>query len=208
MRSFVLPVLVAALSMGCATKKYVSREVGEVNEKVDTLSTSVERTQEATQRNEVRINEVDQKAMSGIAEAKDSAGRALTRAEEAEKAAKGKLLYSVTLSNDKVTFPFNRARLNDDAKKAIDEAVGPIVADNRGVFIEIEGHTDSTGSAAYNRELAEDRAMAVRDYLHDQYQIALNRMEVISYGSSKPIENNKTRANRAANRRVVVNILE
>ncbi|HEX6738141.1 MAG TPA: OmpA family protein [Vicinamibacteria bacterium] len=208
MRSFVLPVLVAALSMGCATKKYVSREVGEVNDKVTTLTTSVEKTQEATQRNEVRISEVDQKATSGIAEAKDSAGRALTRAEEAEKAAKGKLLYSVTLSNDKVNFPFNRAKLSDDAKKAVDETLGPIVADNRGVFIEIEGHTDATGSEAYNRALAEDRANAVRNYLHDQYQIALNRMEVISYGATKPIENNKTRANRAANRRVVINVLE
>jgi peptidoglycan-associated lipoprotein len=208
MRSFVLPVLVAALSMGCATKKYVSREVGEVNDKVTTLTTNVEKTQEATQRNEVRINEVDQKAATGIAEAKDSAGRALSRAEDAEKAAKGKLLYSVTLSNDKVTFPFNRAMLSDDAKKAVDETVGPIVADNRGVFIEIQGHTDSSGSAAYNQALAEDRAMAVRNYLHDQYQIGLNRMEVISYGATKPIEDNKTRANRAANRRVVINILE
>jgi outer membrane protein OmpA-like peptidoglycan-associated protein len=208
MRSFVLPVLVAALSLGCDTKKYVSREVGEVNDKVTTLTTSVEKTQEATQRNEVRISEVDQKATSGIAEAKDSAGRALTRAEEAEKAAKGKLLYSVTLSNDKVNFPFNRAKLSDDAKKAVDETLGPIVADNRGVFIEIEGHTDATGSEAYNRALAEDRANAVRNYLHDQYQIALNRMEVISYGATKPIEINKTRANRAANRRVVINVLE
>jgi peptidoglycan-associated lipoprotein len=208
MRSFVLPVLVAALSMGCATKKHVAREVGEVNDKVTELTTNVEKTQEATQRNEVRIGEVDQKAMAGVAEAKDSAGRAMARAEEAEKAAKGKLLYSVTVSNDKVTFPFNRAKLSDDAKKMLDETVGPIVADNRGVFIEIEGHTDSTGSAAYNRELAEDRAAAVRNYLHDQYQIALNRIEVISYGAEKPVENNKTRANRAANRRVVVNILE
>jgi outer membrane protein OmpA-like peptidoglycan-associated protein len=201
-------VLVAALSMGCATKKYVSREVGEVNEKVSTLTTSVEKTQEATQRNEVRINEVDQKAMSGVAEAKDSAGRALTRAEDAEKAAKGKLIYSATLSNDKVTFPFNRAKLSDDAKKLVDETVGPIVADNRGVYLEIEGHTDSTGSENFNRTLAEDRAMAVRNYLHDQYQIALNRMEVISYGASKPVEDNKTRANRAANRRVVINVME
>jgi outer membrane protein OmpA-like peptidoglycan-associated protein len=208
MRSAVLTVLVAALSMGCATKKYVSREVGEVNEKVSTLTTSVEKTQEATQRNEVRINEVDQKAMSGVAEAKDSAGRALSRAEDAEKAAKGKLIYSATLSNDKVTFPFNRAKLSDDAKKLVDETVGPIVADNRGVYLEIEGHTDSTGSENYNRTLAEDRAMAVRNYLHDQYQIALNRMEVISYGASKPVEDNKTRANRAANRRVVINVME
>ena len=50
--------------------------------------------------------------------------------------------------------------------------------------------------------------MAVRDYLHDHYQIALNRMEVISYGATKPVEDNKTRANRAMNRRVVISVLE
>src|SRR5262245_9993669 len=144
MKSVVLPMLVAALSMGCATKKFVSREVGEVNEKVATLTTGLEKTQEATDRNAVRIDEVDRNASTGIAEAKDSAGRAMDRAESAEKAAKGKLLYSVTLSNDKVTFPFNHAKLSDDAKKMVDETVGPIIADNRGVYLEIEGHTDST----------------------------------------------------------------
>src|SRR5437773_12331959 len=85
---------------------------------------------------------------------------------------------------------------------------GPIVADNRGAYLEIEGHTDSTGSTSYNRRLGEDRALAVRDYLHDHYQIALNRMAVISYGAAKPVEDNKTRANRAMNRRVVISVLE
>ena len=208
MKSAVLPMLVAALSMGCATKKFVNREVGEVNEKVSTLTTGLEKTQEATERNGVRIDEVDRNASTGIAEAKDSASRAMSRAESAEKAAKGKLLYSVTVSNDKVTFPFNRAKLSDDAKKLVDETLGPIVADNRGVYLEIEGHTDSTGPEPFNHKLAEDRANAVRSYLHDQHQIALNRMEVISYGSTKPVEDNKTRTKRAANRRVVINVLE
>jgi outer membrane protein OmpA-like peptidoglycan-associated protein len=201
-------MLVGLLSMGCATKKYVGSQVGEVNAKVDAVSKGLEETQQANQRNEVRIEEVDREAQSGVAQAKDSANQALTRATEAERAAKGKLLYSVTLSNDKVTFPFNRAQLSDAAKQMVDETVGPIVADNRGVFFEIEGHTDSAGPAAFNQQLAEDRAVAVRNYLRDQHQIALNRMEVISYGEEKPVSDNKTRANRAMNRRVVINILE
>jgi outer membrane protein OmpA-like peptidoglycan-associated protein len=189
----------------------VARQVGAVNDKVAALSTEVEKTQEVSRRNEARIDEVNQDAQSakaGASEAKDSAGKALTRAGEAERLAKGKLIYQVTLSNDKVTFPFNRARLSDDAKKMVDETLGPIVQENRGAYLEIEGHTDSTGTAAYNHKLAEDRATAVRDYLHDHYQVALNRMAVISYGSEKPVENNKTRANRAMNRRVVISVLE
>jgi len=211
MRSLI-PLLVAVLvSTGCATKKYVVGQVGEVNNKVATLSTEIEKTQERSQRNEARIDEVNQSAQAahaGVSEAKDSASKAFSRAEEAERVAKGKLVYQVTISNDKVTFPRNRAKLSDDAKKLVDETVGPVVSDNRGAYLEIEGHTDSTGSASYNRRLGEDRALAVRDYLHDHYQIALNRMAVISYGAAKPVEDNKTRTNRAMNRRVVISVLE
>lgn len=201
-------MVVVLLSTGCASKKYVAGQVGEVNQKVDALSGTLERTQDATQRNEVRIDEVDRNAQAGVTDAKRSAGEALNRAEEAERMARGKLLYSPTLSNDKVTFPVNRDKLSDDARRLVDETLGPIVADNRGVFIEIEGHTDATGPERYNRQLAEARALAVRNYLRDQHQIALNRIEVISYGETKPIASNRTRADRALNRRVVINVLE
>jgi len=204
MKSIILPALVVAVAAsGCATKKYVSREVGEVNTKVETLTTEVEKTQERTKRNEVRIEEVNQETQA----AKGSAQQALVKATEAEKAAKGKLIYTVTLSNDKVTFPLNRAEVSDDAKALIDEAIAQLKAENKGVFFEIEGHTDSTGPDAYNIKLGEDRAQAVRGYLHDQHGIALSRMEVISYGESKPVQDNKTRDNRAQNRRVVIKVL-
>ena len=211
MRPLVSMLIAVLVSTGCATKKYVVGQVGEVNNKVATLSTEIEKTQERSQRNEARIDEVNQSAQAahaGVSEAKDSASKAFRRAEEAERLAKGKLVYQVTISNDKVTFPRNRAKLSDDAKKLVDETVGPVVSDNRGAYLEIEGHTDSTGSTSYNRTLGEDRALAVRDYLHDHYQIALNRMAVISYGGVKPVEDNKTRANRAMNRRVVISVLE
>jgi len=205
MKSIILPLLIVGVAAsGCATKKYVSREVGEVNTKVDTLTTEVEKTQERTKRNEVRIEEVNQEAQT----AKGSAQQALQKATEAEKAAKGKLIYTVTLSNDKVTFPLNRAEVSDDAKAMIDEAIAQLKAENKGVFFEIEGHTDSTGPDAYNSKLGEDRAQAVRGYMHDQHGIALSRMEVISYGEAKPVEDNKTREHRAQNRRVVIKVLE
>jgi peptidoglycan-associated lipoprotein len=209
-KPFILPVVVvAAVAVsGCATKKYVSKEVGEVNQKVDTLSTEVEKTQERVKRNEVRIDEVNQQSQAGINEAKGSAQQAMAKAAEAEQAAKGKLIYTVTLSNDKVTFPLNRAEVSDDAKKVIDEAIGQLAQENKGVYFEIEGHTDSTGPSEYNAKLGEDRALAVRNYLHDQHNIALNRMQVISYGETRPVVDNNTRENRAQNRRVVIKVLE
>ena len=209
MRNAVLPCLIAAtLVSGCATKKYVGREVGEVNQKVDTLAGEVEKTQERVTRNEVRIDDVSRESQAGIAEAKGSAQQALVRATEAERAAKGKLIYTVTLSNDRVTFPVNRAQVSPEAGAMIDEAIAQLKAENRGVFFEIEGHTDSTGPEGYNLKLGEERALAVRNYLHDQHGIALSRMELISYGEARPVVDNRSRANRAQNRRVVIKVLE
>jgi peptidoglycan-associated lipoprotein len=209
----IIPIflIVGVAASGCATKKYVGKEVGEINAKVDSLSGEVEKTQERVKRNEVRIDEVNQETQSakaGAAEAKGTADRALTRATEAERAAKGKLIYTVTLSNDKVTFPVNRSKVGDDARQIVDEAIAQLKAENRGVYFEIEGHTDATGPDGYNMKLGEERAEAVRNYLHDQHGIALNRMQVISYGEDKPVEDNKTREHRAQNRRVVIKVLE
>ena len=50
--------------------------------------------------------------------------------------------------------------------------------------------------------------MAVRDYIAKTHSIALNRMNVISYGEEKPVVDNKTKDDRAQNRRVVIRILE
>jgi len=212
MRSILVPLVAASVASlalsGCATKKYVGREVGEINQKVDTLSGEMEKTQERVKSNEVRIDDVDKQAQAGISDAKGSAQTALKRATEAERAAKGKLIYTVTLSNDKVTFPVNRAAVSPDARSLVDEAIAQLKAENRGVYFEIEGHTDSSGSEAYNEKLGLDRATAVRNYMHDQMGIALNRMEVISYGETKPVVDNKTRDHRAQNRRVVINVLE
>ena len=77
----------------------------------------------------------------------------------------------------------------------------------RQVFIEIEGHTDSVGSPAYNERLGLQRAEAVKRYLYEQHHIPLHKMNVISFGEAKPVAPNKTRDGRAQNRRVVVKVL-
>jgi len=208
-RLYVLPLVAVALALsGCAKKSYVQREVGEVNKKVDAVSGEVEKTQQRVQQNEVKLEAVDKNAQTGIGEAKGSAQQAMGKAVEAEKAAKGKLIYTVTLANDKVRFPVNHYEISDEAKKIIDEAVLPLKNDNRGVYFEIEGHTDATGDEAYNARLGEERAEAVRDYIAKTHAIALSRLNVISYGKEKPVADNKTRDGRAQNRRVVIKILE
>jgi len=204
-----LPLVAVALALsGCAKKSYVQREVGEVNQKVDAVSSEVEKTQQRVQQNETRIDSVDKNAQSGIADAKGSATQAMSKATAAEQAAKGKLIYTVTLSNDKVRFPVNHAEISDEAKAIIDEAVTPLKTENRGVYFEVQGYTDATGDEAYNNRLGEERAMAVRDYIAKTHGIALSRINVISYGESNPVADNKTKDGRSQNRRVVIRILE
>jgi outer membrane protein OmpA-like peptidoglycan-associated protein len=214
----VVPVLALALSgtTACATKKFVRTNVGEVNDKVDTLTRSVEENQERTRVNEGRIGEVDQKAGAADqraaaantrADQAYSAAEAVnTRAEAIEKASK-RLVYEVVLSEDKGNFKFGKAVMPDEAKGELDQLVQTLKAEPNGAYIEIEGHTDSSGSPDVNYRLGLERAENVKRYLYEQHQVPLHRINVISYGEDKPIAPNKTRAGRAHNRRVVIKVL-
>ncbi len=204
----VITFAVALVASGCASKKYVSKEVGAVNQKLETLSDSVERNQERIGRNEGEIQKVNAKADEAgqlAASAHDEAERAFT---EAQLAMNGKLLYEITLSNDKVNFAFNASELAPDAQMLVDELAEKVKADNRGLWIEIEGHTDATGEANYNKELGLARAEAVRDYLYQVHGIPLHRVAVYSFGEEQPVADNMSREGRARNRRVVVKVLE
>jgi hypothetical protein len=87
-KTLIVPLLAASVALaGCAKKSYVQREVGEVNKKVDAVSAEVEKTQQRVQQNEVQIANVDKSAQAGIGEAKGSAQAAMSKAQEAEKAA-------------------------------------------------------------------------------------------------------------------------
>lgn len=207
----VATLAVALVASGCASKKYVSKEVGAVNQKVETLSDSVERNQERIGRNEEaierqggEIEQVDAKAD----EAGQLAASAHDEAERAFREAQGKLLYEVTLSNDKVNFAFNASELSPDAQMLVDELAEKVKADNRGLWIEVEGHTDATGESSYNKELGMQRAVAVRDYLYQAHGLPLHRISVYSFGEDQPVADNSTREGRARNRRVVVKVLE
>jgi len=106
-----LLALTVAVAPACASKKYVRTEVGSVNGKVDTLSGTVEETQERTRRNEERIGAVDTKAEAAgrsatdaraaadaaYAAAKDVDTRLGTRINDVE-ASSRRLVYTVTLS--------------------------------------------------------------------------------------------------------------
>ena len=77
--------------------------------------------------------------------------------------------------------------------------------ENNNYIIEVQGHTDNVGKEEYNYQLSEGRAKAVMDYLIAQ-GVPANRLSYHGYGPSMPIDDNKTKAGRAKNRRVEFNI--
>jgi peptidoglycan-associated lipoprotein len=212
--------LTVAVAPACASKKFVRTEVGNVNTKVDTLSGSLEETQERTRQNEGRIGEVDKKAEAAGASARDArtaADAAAARANEVGTQVNGRvdeviasqkrLVYTVTLSEDQGNFKFGRTDLPDEAKGRLDEVISQLKANPNNIWIEIEGHTDNVGGKELNERLGMERAEAVKKYLYEQHQIPLHKINVISYGEDKPVAPNKTRQGRAQNRRVVVKVL-
>jgi len=223
MSAVTLAGLVTVGLPACATKGFVRQRVGEVNGKVDNLATSVEETQERTKKNESAISEVDQKAQAANAAAgqaqtaantaNSAAAAARTRANEVgdktdalDKASK-RLVYTVVLSEDEGQFKFGKTQLPDEAKAKLDEMIQKLMSDPNGAFIEIEGHTDNVGGKLINEKVGMERAEAVKRYLFEQHQIPLHKMNVISYGSEKPVASNKTKDGRAQNRRVVIRVL-
>jgi outer membrane protein OmpA-like peptidoglycan-associated protein len=99
-----------------------------------------------------------------------------------------------------INFEFDSATLTAGSKAELDKiAVGMKGQPTMGLII--EGHTDATGSDAYNMKLSKERAAAARTYLIGQ-GISGSRLEATGYGETKPIASNKTKEGRAENRRV------
>lgn len=212
--------LTLAVAPACATKKFVRTEVGQVNDKVTSMGTSLEQTQERVRQNEGAIKDVDQRAQAAASDAKNTASSAQNTANSANDAARAvntradaieassrKLLFEVVLSEDQGKFKFGRTELPDEAKTAIDSMVNNIKSQKSAVWIEIEGHTDNVGSKEYNEQLGMERAEAVKRYLYEQHQVPLHKINVFSYGEDKPAVENRTRDGRAQNRRVVIKVL-
>lgn len=99
-----------------------------------------------------------------------------------------------------VNFEFNSAELNSSATAILNEGA-TIIENNPGIRVDIEGHTDSVGSDAYNQRLSERRAQSVQQYLEGR-GIESSRMSASGQGESQPIDTNDTAEGRARNRRV------
>ena len=103
-----------------------------------------------------------------------------------------------------VNFESNSDRLLPGAERVLSDAAATLQR-NPTITVEVAGHTDSDGAAAYNESLSQRRASTVRDYLAAR-GVAMNRMTVRGYGEAEPIASNANATGKAQNRRVVLRI--
>ena len=196
-------LLLAALAVGafslggCATEDFVNKQVSAEDAKSQAATQAANQAAQAQlDAHQAHLGRLDQATQE-----------ALDRAKAAGKLAEGKFLYSMVLSDDSVKFLPDSSKLSAEAQARLQDFVQKLKTDNHNVYVEIQGHTDGTGSETANQRLGEERAEAVRLFMNQQ-GVALNRMSTISYGSKSPVASNKTKAGRAQNRRVVVIVLD
>lgn len=106
-----------------------------------------------------------------------------------------------------VRFATNEATLLPESRVLLDEVVRTLRVQPSIRRVEIQGHSDDVGNEAFNLDLSQRRAEAVRAYLVEA-GIAPTRLSAQGYGLSRPKEANTTEAGRAANRRVELHIVE
>jgi len=206
-------------SVGCASKNYVKQQTTPIINKTNELD-------DLTAQNTKAIKDVDARAQQGIqqvnqaAEAADqkaqAAGQQATQAQQsADNAVHRVDVLSNAVSNldnykivseTAVHFGFNKDALTTQAKDELDKLAAN-VPNTKGYIITIEGGTDSVGPADYNYGLSERRANSVVQYLGTKYNIPPHKIYVIGLGKDKPIQENKTREGRAANRRMDIRLM-
>jgi peptidoglycan-associated lipoprotein len=204
----LLAIAVLVVSVGCVTKKIYRKDQEQTDQRIKGVESGVEQ-------NERRVGDLRKDTDTRISDVKGTAEKAveigsaaMNKAQDAEKLAKGKILWTVTLSDDRTKFSFDQDAIPPEAAKDLDDLATRVKSMDKTVYLEIEGHTDNIGSEEYNMQLGEKRAKAVMTYLNETGGLPLHAMSAISYGKSKPVANNKTADGRKQNRRVVIRVLE
>ena len=208
-----------AATVGCASKNYVKQQTTPLINKTNELD-------DLTAQNSKAIKDVDARAQAGIqqvnaaaaaadqkaqaagqsaAQAQTSADNAVHRVDALSNAVANLDNYRV-VSESAVHFGFDKDFLTKDAKAELDK-LGSTVPNTKGYIITVEGGTDSVGPADYNYALSERRANAVIQYLGAKYNVPPHKIYLIGLGKDKPVQDNKSRDGRAANRRVDIRLM-
>jgi outer membrane protein OmpA-like peptidoglycan-associated protein len=197
-------IVVAVAATGCASKKYVSRQVDQVRQqnaqyqketngklawlnnqqKTDTaqMSNRISATDQKIAETNNRLAATDQKLAETAEAAEASRGSAARAAEEAASAGPN---YQV-VDNADVLFAFNKATLTPAATSALDRIIVKVNETPRAV-VELAGFTDQVGSPGYNLELSRRRAWAVQRYLIE-HNVPARSIHTVGFGKEQAPE--------------------
>jgi OOP family OmpA-OmpF porin len=114
---------------------------------------------------------------------------------------------NVVMTLNNVFFDFDQVTLKQESFPELNRIV-TLMKEKSGMKIEIAGHTDAIGTDDYNLNLSERRAKSVMQYLLEKGQIEKDRITIVFFGESKPIESNDTKEGRKKNRRVEFKIIK
>ena len=215
----ILVVSLAAASLfanlGCATKKYVQNQSTPINNKIGELD-------DITAKNSRDIKDVDGKAQQGIADANAADQKAVAAGTSADQANQKAARLGTGLNglqgtvenldnykpaaNTTIQFGFNKAMLTKADEQALDEFAQQI-SQQKHYIVQVQGFTDSVGSAEYNNQLSRRRADAVIQYLAAKHNVPPYRVYLIGLGKDNPVAQNTSSSGRAKNRRVDVQLL-
>jgi outer membrane protein OmpA-like peptidoglycan-associated protein len=112
--------------------------------------------------------------------------------------------YIILNMPSNITFSTDQDRLNPGFYPVLD-SVAVVLNKYPRTLLDIDGHTDDTGSAQYNQALSERRAVSVAQYLNSR-SVDARRLLVVGFGESRPIASNDSESGRAMNRRVEIRI--
>jgi len=227
--------LVATLSNACvASRKFVRNEVktssdsvsSTLNARVDKTDGEVSEVRDGVTRVDGKVTAVDGRVSSldaktnarfdGVsndvkvvdqkaATAQSSAERAATAVTSLDDKFQNRNQFSVA-GEKAILFRFDSAKLDSKYETELDE-VASVLQKNPDALLVLEGRTDAKGDQDYNVKLGERRVDSVKRFLAVEKGVPIYRIHEISFGSAKPVSENKTREGREKNRAVVVTIL-
>ncbi len=118
--------------------------------------------------------------------------------------ARGTDEYTIYSMDEAILFDVDKAELRAGAEEKLKSVAASIKEIQSSGQIKIYGHTDSTASKNYNKQLAEDRAKAVKKWLEDNGDIDAARIDTEAVGQEDPVATNATAEGRQKNRRVEI----
>lgn len=227
-QTFLTAIVIAGTIFvaGCATRTYVKKTVDPVNGKVDQQGQAIAQTNQSLDQTKQNLDQTKQsldetrasleKDETNLGATNERAVSAGNRADDASQKADridhdlGDLKGTVANLDDykqvaetTVNFKFDSDKLMPDSKQELDQMVAN-QQNYKRYFVAVEGFTDQTGSEEYNAALSRRRADAVVEYLVAEHNIPIYRIHMVGLGKQKPVEEAKTRAAQAKNRRVEV----